>query len=83
MPYVKRGQYQEIDFIHFNNVLPSGGNAPYNGIYKCVNCGYEVSATTDTLLPSLVEDARHQGWECIGVPTKWQLVALATQKRQD
>lgn len=78
MPFVKPGTELPIDMMHFDSQAPPGIHAPYSGIYKCTNCGYEVASAVDFNLPQRDGDRRHEMWTCSG-PFKWQLVALAIQ----
>jgi hypothetical protein len=82
MPYVKSGTHSLADLIHFNHApLPQGQRAPYSGIYRCVNCGYEIACAADNNLPVWSNDPRHEQWNCSsGGLVKWQVVALATSE---
>lgn len=86
MAYVKHGTYQVIDTPLFQDRMmwKPDQRAPYSGIYKCTNCGFEIATAVDAALPNVADDFRHQKWNCSGMGlNQWQLVALPIQKRAE
>ncbi len=82
MPYVKQDSYQILAHPNFNSSCQAGIRAPFSGIYRCTDCGYEIAASTEAMLPMAHDDPRHdrEEWNCSG-QIKWQPVAFAIQKK--
>jgi hypothetical protein len=64
---------ENFDTIH----LP-GQLAPFSGIYKCVNCGFEIVSTRHHHLPPEGTCSQHSSrWPDAYGEVRWKLVAAA------
>ena len=66
-----------FDAIH----LP-GQLAPFSGIYRCVNCGFEAASTRGDHLPPEANCIQHHSkWPNVYGNPRWKLVAAAIHIR--
>ena len=56
--------------LAFDRVFRAGNNAPYEGMYRCTNCGLEIISKSGSPLPNL-KQREHRAW-CTSV--QWQLL---------
>jgi hypothetical protein len=76
MPYFKHSVYTKSDSAAFDNIYTPGTRAPYSGIYRCVECGFEVVSTEGHPLPPEHSCSQHSvQWRCRHGVVRWQLVS--------
>lgn len=61
---------------HFDKIHNPGVDAPYAGIYRCVECGHEIGIAKSHKLPP----ENHAGHPD-GKPIRWQLLVCAEHKQ--
>ncbi len=79
MPNYKYIQFfHKVDSPDFDKLLHPGTLAPYSGIYRCENCGFEASSTAGNPLPPARDCGSHGSrWKCAPGTITWRLVAAA------
>jgi hypothetical protein len=80
MPNYKDGSVfnQLVADPNFDIIHPPGQIAPFSGIYKCVNCGFEAVSTHGNHLPPETNCASHSAqWPNVYGNVRWKLVAAA------
>lgn len=80
MPNYKDGKFfnQLPNDGNFDSIHLPGQRAPFSGIYRCTNCGFEAVSTKNNTLPP--EQYCHQhspAWTGSFGSVSWQLVAAA------
>ena len=61
---------RQSESLAFDRLFRAGNDAPYEGVYVCVNCGLEILAKGGVPLPA-PRQRPHRAW-CTGV--QWQLL---------
>jgi len=67
---------------NFDTIHAPGQPAPFSGIYRCINCGFEAVSTRGHQLPPEANCAQHSPrWSNAYGNPRWQLVAAAIHTR--
>jgi hypothetical protein len=68
---------------NFDTLHTPGQIAPFSGIYKCANCGFEAVSTRGNRLPPEAFCSYHspQTWPNVSGNVRWRLVAAAIHVR--
>lgn len=79
MPYFKnKDVFKHDTSTAFDDVLTPGAITPHSGVYRCVNCGFEVVSTAGHPLPPEHSCSQHSSaWKCRHGIVRWQLVSAA------
>lgn len=61
---------------HWTHVYNIGAKVPVSGIYRCYNCGDEITSNKGDIFPPQNKDQH----ECQSKPVKWELIIMTQTK---